>query len=68
MMIVPGYSPDGEPNFCTRCGCSEFVEKVTDRIDGYPCEKMIYCKACDLDVAYWSYGQYHPDYYITEGD
>lgn len=51
---------DGSPKTCKYCGCNEFNETVTDRIEGIVLEKNSFCSNCNKLSGYWVTGAWMP--------
>ena len=53
------WHTDGEPKRCTNCFHNEFVETVTDNLNGIVCESYFNCKKCGAFAQEWGYGYYN---------
>lgn len=53
------WHTDGSPKRCTDCFHAEFVETVTDRINGVACESYLNCKKCGGFAQEWGYGYFN---------
>lgn len=70
-MDLRHYTPEGACLKCPGCGdASRDFRKIAEDFatEGIVAEERTYCKNCNADVAFWSYGSYDASFAFIDGD
>ena len=70
-MDLRHYTSEGECLKCPNCGAApQDFRKIAEDFatEGIVAEERTYCKNCNADVAFWSYGSYDASFAFIDGD